>query len=51
MIDLYHDEARREELEVSGRNYIVRNLSRRQAAKEYVGVLEKVVSRWKEKSR
>ena len=47
--ELYHDEACREKLGINGRNYIVKNLSRKQTAKEYVGVLEKVISKWKEK--
>jgi colanic acid biosynthesis glycosyl transferase WcaI len=49
--ELYYDEERRERLGTNGRDYIVKNLSRKQTAKEYVGVLEKVVSRWKEKRR
>jgi len=35
----------------NGRNYIVKNLSRKETAKEYVGVLEEVISSWKKKHR
>jgi len=51
IIELYNDEARREKLGSNGRHYIVKNLSRGQTAKEYEGVLEKVISGWKEKSK
>lgn len=47
--ELYYDEEHRKRLGSNGRHYIVKNLSRKQTAKEYVDVLEKVISRWKKK--
>ena len=50
VIQLYNDVDLRQTLGRNGRQYILEHLSRKQTAKVYTDVLEKVILKWKKKS-